>query len=253
MNTWSARLAHPIFEPLRPWLERLPAEGWPSYDALNALAEEAGVRTESGRPVRFVPPTASDPTYEIHVYESGRVSTRPQNGHDMFNALAWLAFPQTKATINALHAAEIPREGGRRGRVRDLLTIFDEGGAVVACADAELRAMIRDFRWKELFWHGRDRVLRELRLVVVGHAVLDKALAPWPGIACKVMFAESGASIDACAAGWLRRHAPGGSPKLLAPVPVFGYPGWHPGTSSESFYDDARYFRGPPPVHPGSE
>ena len=241
-----ARLAHPVYAPLRPWLERLPRHEWPSHAVLNALAEEAGVRTESGRAVRFVPPGASDPDYELHVHQSGCVSTRPQNGHDLFNALAWLAFPRTKARINALHAAEIPREAGRRGRVRDLLTIFDEGGAVVLCADRELEAMIRGFRWKTLFRDCRARVLRDLRFVVLGHAVLEKALEPWPGVACKVIFAPLEASPDEHAAHWLAAHAPGGSPKLLPPVPVFGYPGWLPESASESFYDDARYFRPPP-------
>ena len=70
------------------------------------------LRTESGRPVRFVPPAAADPYYEIHLFETGRVQTRPESRHDLFNALAWLAFPRTKARINAMHAAEIPREGG---------------------------------------------------------------------------------------------------------------------------------------------
>ena len=94
--------------------------------------------TESGKPVRFVPPGAQRPLLRGQVFETGRVQTRPDSLHDLFNALAWLAFPRAKARINALHAAEIPREGGRRGRLRDLLTIFDEGGAIVQCDDPEL-------------------------------------------------------------------------------------------------------------------
>jgi hypothetical protein len=42
------------------------------------------------------------------------VATRVDNLHDWFNALAWLCFPRTKARINAMHAAEIPRTGKRR-------------------------------------------------------------------------------------------------------------------------------------------
>ena len=106
-------------------------------------------------PLRFVPPSPADPYYELHVHESGCVATRHGNWHDLFNALAWLAFPRTKAAINALHAAQIPREGKRRGRLRDMLTLFDEGGAIVLCADAELESMIRGFRWRELFWDCR--------------------------------------------------------------------------------------------------
>lgn len=193
--------------------------------------------------MRFVPPSAADPYYEIHVHESGCVSTRPQNRHDLFNALVWLAFPRTKATINALHAAEIPRESGRRGRLRDLLTIFDEGGAIVACADAELEAMIRGFRWKELFWDRREQVRRDLRFIVLGHAVLEQALEPRPGITCKVIFARPDADPDTRAAQWLHAQVGAGTPKLLAPLPIFGYPGWLPETSSEAFYADERYFR----------
>lgn len=201
------------------------------------------MRTASGKPVRFVPPSAADPYYEIHVHESGRVSTRPRNWHDLFNALVWLAFPRTKTAINALHAAEIPRESGRRGRLRDLLTIFDEGGAVVVCADGGLESMIRGFRWKELFWERRNQLQRDLRFIVLGHAVLEQALEPRPGITCKVTFAPPGADPDACAEQWLHAHATGGTPKLLAPLPIFGYPGWLPETASEAFYDDERYFR----------
>lgn len=224
-------------------MSRLPATGWPTHHLLNALAEEAGVRTSTGKPVRFVPPSAADPYYEIHVHESGCVATRPQNWHDLFNALAWLAFPRTKAAINALHAAEIPRESGRRGRLRDLLTIFDEGGAIVACANAELEALIRGCRWTELFWERREVVQRDLRFIVLGHAVLEQALEPRPGITCKVLFAPADADHDAYAAQWLQAHSEGGTPKLLAPLPVFGYPGWFPGTASQAFYADERYFR----------
>src|SRR3954464_7313864 len=126
-------------------------------------AEGAGVRTASGRPVRFVAPAADDAYYEIRLFETGNVQTRPESLHDLFNALAWLAFPRTKARINAMHAAQIPREQGRRGRLRDLLTIFDEGGAIV-CAPPQLVELVRGFRWKELFWERRDETLRSMKV-----------------------------------------------------------------------------------------
>lgn len=201
------------------------------------------MRTESGCAVRFVPPAATDAYYEIRVFESGRVATRPESLHDFFNALAWLAFPRTKARINALHAAEIPRENGRRGRKRDLLTLLDEGGALVRCADPELMELLRGFRWKELFWQQRARVLREMQFLVLGHAILEQALQPWPGIACKALFIAPGADADGAAADWLAQLAPDATPREMAPLPVFGYPGWFPGSDRAEFYDDARYFR----------
>lgn len=203
------------------------------------------MRTESGRPVRFVAPAASDPYYEVHLYESGEVQTRPGNRHDLFNALCWLAFPRTKARLNALHAAAIPHEGGRRGRLRDLLTLFDEGGALVACADAALNALVREFRWRELYWEQRARVRAAMRFVVLGHATLEQALDPRPGITCKALFVDPAADADAQAAAWLARLPADASPRLLAPLPVFGYPGWLPEGERAAFYDDRRYFRTP--------
>jgi hypothetical protein len=34
---------------------------------------------------------------------SGEVATRPDNRHDLFNALIWLAFPRSKAAMNRRH------------------------------------------------------------------------------------------------------------------------------------------------------
>ena len=188
------------------------------------------------------------------MFETGQVETRPDNLHDWFNALAWLAFPRTKARINAMHAAEIPRERAgrenprerqRRGPLRDLLTVFDEGGAVVECADAELLGLLRAFEWKQLFWERRDAVLARMRVVVLGHAVMEKALEPWPGITCKAIVVPRAADLDAVACDWLGALQAGASPRDLAPLPVFGYPGWC--EQSAALYDDARYFR-PRPV-----
>ena len=228
-----AGLAHPIFDSIRQWLERVGDS--PSLERLNLLAEERNLRSESGKPIRFVPPAPSDPYYEVHLFETGQVQTRPESRHDLFNALAWLTFPKTKARINAMHAAEIPREGGRRGRLRDMLTIFDEGGAIVAgTATAEM--LVRQARWRELFverW-------REFRIVVVGHAVLEQALEPRPSITCKVVFSEFDEDLDERAARTIARLQ---TPKDLPPLPVFGYPGWHPGSRQPEFYDDVRHFR----------
>jgi hypothetical protein len=254
----SADLSHPIYDPVRPALERLAHEpDWPDAERLNALARELGVapRTASGRLVRFTTPRANGANYELRIHASGEVATRSRNWHDLFNALAWIAFPRTKAALNARHAAQLPFEGGRRGPLRDLLTIFDEGGAIVACGDTALAGLIRDFRWRELFWERRAAVLKALRFVVVGHAVLEQARRPWPGITCKALIVpveEASlrlppgalvARLDAYAAAWLEAAGSMSTPRTLAPLPVFGYPGWFVGSDRESFYADTRFFR----------
>jgi hypothetical protein len=228
---------------VRPWLERLEAAGGASLGALNCLAEETGIHTESGRPVRFVAPSPTDPYYEVRVFESGCVQTRPDNRHDMFNALAWLAFPSTKARINALHATHMRAESGERGRFRDLLTIFDEGGAIVQCVDSPLIELMRACRWGELFWRERARVLDSFRITVLGHAVLEQAVEPWPGITCKAIFVEPGQEPDMGAACWLGTLPADATPRDMAALPIFGFPGWFPGNDDAAFYQDTRYFR----------
>ena len=211
-----------------------------SLDDLNRLA--AGLKTESGKPLRFVPPGAKDAYYEAKVFQTGEVETRPDNPHDWLNALAWLAFPRTKARINALHARELPKDPkGRRGPLRDLLTIFDEGGAIVVCNDEALLALLRSASWKALFWENRDRVRKEMKITVFGHAIQEQALDPRPGITCKAIVLPGG-DLDACAAQWLADAPAGASPKSLLPLPIFGYPGWAEGQDAH-FYEDKRYFR----------
>jgi len=180
---------------VRAWYRRLRE---PNRDALNALAEESGIATESGRPVRFVAPSRADPYYEIHVFETGRVHTRPDNWHDLFNALVWLAFPRTKARINALHAATIPAEGGKRGPLRDLLTIFDEGGAIRSPSG----------------------------LTIFGHATMEQALEPWRGITCKVISVGDDRELDGQVATAILALAPHGTPRHLPTHPVFREQGW---------------------------
>lgn len=253
-----ADFSHPIYDPVRPALERLARESdWPNPGRLNLLARELGVapRTASGQPVRFAAPRPEDPNYELRVHTSGEVATRQRDWHDLFNALAWIAFPRTKAMLNARHAAQIRREGGRRGPLRDLLTIFDEGGAIVVSADPGLVELIRAFRWRELFWQRRAEVVQSMRFFVVGHAVLDQARRPWPGITCKALFVQADAALldlapaqmlarlDRRAAQWLQAVSAECSPRSLTPLPVFGYPGWFPGNECEAFYADTRYFR----------
>jgi hypothetical protein len=80
-----------------------------------------------------------------------------------------------------------------------------------------------------------------MRIVVFGHAVLEQALEPWPGITCKALVFRDG-DIDAKAADWLGARARTDSPKLLQPLPIFGYPGWSEGQDA-AFYEDKRYFR----------
>jgi hypothetical protein len=245
----------PIFAALAPLLRRLPPGRFPRHDELSALATPS-VASGGGAPIRFVPPAASV-QYETHVFETGEVQTRPDNWHDLFNALVWLAFPRTKAVLNRHHCEEIrARRAERlRGTARDVLTLFDEGGILVAAADAELSSLLREFRWKELFWKRRAEVLRSMRFYVFGHAIYEKALEPYKGVTAKALIVDTAAGLfdaplgqqlaelDARAADYFSGAQALASTRTLPPLPILGIPGWEPANAREEYYDDAAQFR----------
>lgn len=140
---------HPLSAFLRPWLG--DAAGLPD---LNRLAREGGLTTGNGAPLSFVPPPADDLGYEERAWLSGEVATRPDNRHDFFNALIWLAFPRSKAALNRRHYTallESRRHGGvARGTLRDALTQFDECGVLIAGTSLGLWEALGAHRWREL-------------------------------------------------------------------------------------------------------
>jgi len=187
----------------------------------------------------------------MHIAQTGEVETRPNNWHDLFNALVWIMFPRAKATINAQHAA-ILEEGGEaeakhRSPARDALTVFDEGGVIVATDDPALTQLIVDFEWKELFWRRRAELQSHARFFAFGHALYEKGLDPYVGMVAKTVFIErvdDTGEADRHLAAYFADRSRFRSPKAMAPMPVLGVPGWHPDNSSEVFYDDAKHFRG---------
>jgi len=253
-------LRAPIFAALGPLVERLPANRFPGLAELNSLTT-LSVASGGGQPIRFVPPARSSrqfsEQYEVRIFESGEVRMRPDNWHDLFNALVWLGFPKTKAILNAHHYREICARRGEplRGTARDVLTLFDEGGVIVGAANAELPALLREFRWKELFWRRRADVLRSMRFRVFGHAIYEKALELYPGVTAKALIvelpqalldaplAQQLAELDARAADYFRSETSLASTRTLPPLPVLGVPGWAAGNDTEAYYDDASQFR----------
>jgi DUF3025 family protein len=258
-GSWSAALSAPMFAALVPSLSRLASGGFPSHEDLNALANPSVV-SGGGAPIRFVPPaSAREPSarYESRIFETGEVQTRPDNWHDLFNALVWLAFPKTKAVLNRHHHEQIrSRRGERlRGTARDVLTLFDEGGVVVGTADAELSALLRDFRWKELFWTRRADVRRCMRFHVFGHAIYEKALSPYRGVTAKALIVDVAPGVlgaptevqltelDTRTARYFSGAEALASTRSLSPLPVLGIPGWEAGNEREEYYDDVSQFR----------
>ncbi len=255
-----------------------PRAGW--LVRLNALASARGLRNARGLPMRFEPagPMPAN-AYESTIAETGCVPTRlggQDAWHDYFNALVWLRFPAIKQRLNALQAeaiataagvvAEPPGDpsagpgaqadpglpgrvdidpGGRsRGRLRDMLTLFDESAALVLTDDPRCRDDLRGFAWTSLFVERRAAWRHGVQPIVVGHALLLKLWRPYKAICAQAWLAPAAASLDdadraVAASLTVDRLAPG----CLTPLPVLGVPGWWPANEQAGFYADAAVFR----------
>lgn len=241
---------HPLFAPLRPWLE----QGLTDAATLTAEAQALGLVTGSGQPLTFVPP-GGEGSYEAQAYRDGRVETRPDNWHDLFGAYVWLAFPRSKAVLNRRHWQALATEqvpgSGRRASVRDALTQFDECGVVVLCTDMSLWQGIRAHRWREVFAERRPEVAQHLRFLLYGHGSYDALRTPFIGLCGKALclevaalpanVAEQVALADGLLAELFAREAL--QRHRWQPLPLLGIPGATADNEDPAYYDDTRQFR----------
>ena len=214
------------------------AAGFPLHQALNAQGH-------TGVP-RFVPQSElpEDAAYEQYIFETNRCPTR-EGLHDFFHGLCWLQFPLAKRQLNRLQAGEIQRLGvtGRRGPVRDAITVFDENGALLDAPPALWQALLAR-EWRRLFVDLRP-LWAEARLLVFGHALLEKLVSPRKDLTAHVWHEPcplgDPAGVDAWLAGRATAERLAGKP--FTPLPVLGIPGWCAENENFSFYDDSLVFR----------
>jgi len=228
---------------LEPWSVRGRAlagrlcDGVPVCQALNA---------DAAAPVRFVSQALLPPgmAYEQFIFDTGQVPTR-ENLHDFFNGLVWLHLPQAKRRMNQLQAQAIAAQGvgAVRGPLRDALTLFDENGALLD-APAPLWQALHARDWQRLFVDLRPLWVHA-RLLLVGHALMEKLVFPRKGITAHVYQAPLAIETIAQTDAWLAAELQPGrwAQKPFVPLPLMGIPGWCHGNDAVSFYDDLSVFR----------
>ena len=259
----------PVFTPLQSWAEKFNHfnDRWPGLSdyqhVLDSLAHP--ILTLAGKKLKIVQqdgkPGHFNEHYAPRIYYTGEIQTRTENWHDFFQFLTWFMFPKTKAVINSIHVPaaqeriENKQDSGRRSAVENMLSLFDEGGAVLLATDESLLQLVKDFHWKELFWHRRSELESKFKLITFGHALYEKALSPYVGMTANCIILQVDEDFmtrsNDFQLGWVdeqlaqlflqgTRYI---KPKDLTPFPLLGLPGWDSDNESESYYDNTHYFR----------
>lgn len=259
----------PIFLPLNYLAEKFSGfkDGWPVLDDYQSVLSDLPdpILTQSGKALKIVQqegkPGHFNEHYAPRIYLCGEIQTRTENWHDFFQFLTWFMFPKTKAVINAIHIPaaqsriEMKVDLGRRSPIENMLSLFDEGGAVILSSDNSLLQLVRDFKWKELFWLRREELASKLKLITFGHALYEKGLSPYVGMTANCILFHVDEDIllqtNQQQLDWIDRELselftegkPYKTPKDLTPFPLLGLPGWDKENGMESYYENVKYFR----------
>ncbi len=195
--------------------------------------------------------------YEPRVYLKKELQTRSNNWHDFFNAMIWLRFPKTKKILNQLHyfqARKRPLKSNRT-KLENKITLFDECGAILLCKNPQLLKLIHQHQWQQLFLNHVQSIQDDLECVIFGHAIYEKALAPYIGLTCHCLIitdekllkdTKKGnyARLDKHLAELWETDLPQKNIQFQ-PFPVLGMPGYWP-EQTEDFYQNTDYFRKKP-------
>ena len=241
-------------------------------------------------------PKSFDASYLSRIYHLGEIQTRTNNWHDLMQILSWRLFPQSKASLVRRHyqaarqrwlqlddndiTLDPANNRGRRSAEENLLSLWDEGGLVLLTDDETLAIAIRQFDWRQLFVAQRSRLATHLRMLVFGHALMDKLRNPYIGLTANAVILPTPSSwlslptqqllprVDRQLAqlfqvengtalrdeSLLRQLLPTPAtqtsftqllchPHDLQPFPLLGMPGLWPGNDAAAFYSNTGYFR----------
>lgn len=232
---------------------------WPNADGLNDLKTHLG---DLAIP-RFVCQSQlneSDFYYEQIIHQQQIIPTRPNSWHDLFNALIWLQFPQTKRLLNQQHVQDIEQHGlSPRTLRRNNLTHFDECGVILTYQkNSQAEQLIADLtthNWQSVFIQNRANWGKELNAFMFGHANLEMLLQPFIGLTGKwlalevdsdfsnISYKEQLKQIDDLLVKHIEKSNIFTKKKPLYPIPLLGIPDVWDANNNPSFYANTDCFR----------
>ena len=168
---WQPRaLQGPRFAAIADLAARFPAGRLPTVAELDATLRDrlapAGLSLVESAPApgrrKGARGRNPDDIYEIHCARTAQVPCRPDDLHDVFNALSWAAFPTAKwkltTRIAQLQLAALAAGRGlprARDREHDRLALLDEGGVIeLRCSDGALAVVVGHAIWQHAAMAG---------------------------------------------------------------------------------------------------
>jgi hypothetical protein len=253
---------NPIFTELSTLFPLLSCTDFPTVSELDKWRQQFRPALQ----VRFVDNellAADGRYYESFIYHTQQVPTRYPNWHDLFGALIWCLFPQTKKLLNRLHIQEITQFGSAsRSTLRNKLTLLDECGVLILyrAEQAELVDALRQHQWQQAFvsqkhcWLGQGEH-PGIAAMMFGHANYEMATRPFIGLTGKMLALQVPADffnqslrqridfIDTALSEQIANQGILIDPLQLTPLPLLGVPGWFDANKQPDFYQNTAYFR----------
>ena len=232
---------HPVFDGYGACLDLVTTAAWPGIEDLDARMPASGPRFVKQDAALL----ADGLHYELRIAQ-GRIATRTEHWHDLFNAMVWMRHTALKRALNAQQCRHIERMGAHeRSPAQQALTQFDESGVIVRVRDAALLERWDRHDWAALFldnagcWRDGSAAV----VAVVGHALMEQMLLPGRLLVGKCLVVQGDARdgvarvTEAISAGEVLL-----APSELRPLPLAGIPGWH-ADQVAAFYAQENYFR----------
>ncbi len=266
---WEAQIfaQNPIFAELAALFPLVQCTEFPSLSLLNQWVREYQPRLA----ISFVDNdelTNDGRYYEEFIFATGKVPTRTDNWHDLFGALIWCLFPNSKMALNRRHQQEIALHGKtQRSPVRHRLTLLDECG-VLLCYSADAAPIIeqlKNHQWQQAMFTERDSWLSStsqpslsgprLEPMIFGHAIYEMATRPYLGLTAKLWpilvpeqfhgwsLLQRITFIDEQLSVQISNNSLAEFQQQLTPLPLLGVPGWYAENCQQAFYLNTNYFR----------
>ena len=194
--------------------------------------------------------------YDAIVFKEKKIPIRKDVLHDYFNALTWLAFPNSKKKLNKKNFTLLEHNylSGNKNRPRniDLTTLLDESGIIILTNNSFLASLIRQKKWKTVFWDNRDTVKKSFRFFLFGHSLFEKIMNEYIGTTARalIIFNESlpfekitVSNVDQILSDYIDQEFFFKNLEKTVAIPLFAIPGWSNHNEKKEFYQENEYLR----------